>query len=138
MHWTPAAHGAGRLRRRARHPLERDQERRHVEAAPEVDLGDPRLELVAVPLYETADGGDPGAVSMGKLGRRQDGLDGLLFGGVDEPARIDDDEGSVLRRGGSMPARPQAPGERLRVGLVLGTAEGLDEEAGRSCLSGSL
>jgi hypothetical protein len=69
------------------------------------------------------------------LRRVEDGLYGFLFGRVDEAARVDDEDvGAVGRRrlvaGGAQPRL-----QRARVRLVLGAAEGLDEErAARAAL----
>jgi hypothetical protein len=62
------------------------------------------------------------------LGRGQDGLDGLLLGRVDEPAGVDDDDVGALGGRRTMAGGAQAPLERVGVRLVLGAAQGLDEE----------
>jgi hypothetical protein len=73
-----------------------------------------------------------------ELGRVQQGLNRLFFGGVDEPAGVDDYPGRRFSSGFPAPRGGEAARERIRVGLVLRAAESLDEEAGgRSGLSGS-
>jgi len=62
------------------------------------------------------------------LGRVEDGLDGLLFGRVDETARVDDDDIGVVGRRRVVPGCPQTGLECVGIGLVLGAAEGADEE----------
>jgi hypothetical protein len=83
-----------------------------------------------MPLDQAADRGHARAVSVRHLGGIEERLDGLLLGGVDEPAGVDDDDVGTAGLGLVVPGRPQAPGERVGVGLVLGAAEGLDEEPG--------
>jgi hypothetical protein len=79
-------------------------------------------------LDEASDRGHAAAVRVRHLGRVEDRLDGLLFGGVDEPAGVDDDD--VRANGGRrpVPRGRQAAFEGVGIRLVLGAAEGLDEE----------
>jgi len=65
---------------------------------------------------------------MRHFGRIDDGLDGLLLGRVDEPAGVDDDDIGARGRRCTMARSAQAPLERVGVRLVLGAAQGLDEE----------
>jgi hypothetical protein len=65
---------------------------------------------------------------MRRLGGLEDGRDRLFLGGIDEAARVDDEDvGAAGRR--EMMSRGAEPGlESVRVRLVLGAAQRLDEE----------
>jgi hypothetical protein len=65
---------------------------------------------------------------MRDLRRVQHGLDGLLFGRVDEAAGVDDDDVGAAGRRRAVPGGPQPRLERVGIRLVLGAAERLDEE----------
>ena len=105
------------------------EQRRHVQATPEVDFGDLHGQLVPVALHEAAHGGDAGAAGMRGLRGVEDSTDGLLLGRIDEPAGVHYDDVRGVRGRRLVTGDPQAGGERIGVGLVLGAAERLDEEA---------
>ena len=107
---------------------QRRQQRRHVEAAPQVHLGDLGGELLAVALHEAAHGRDAATVRVRGLRGVEHGLDRLLFGRIDEAAGVDDDDVGAGGRRRAVPRGAQPRLERVGVGLVLGTAERLDEE----------
>jgi hypothetical protein len=65
---------------------------------------------------------------VGGRGGVEDGLDRLFLGGVDEAARVDDEDGGAAGRRGAVPRGAEPRRERVGVGLVLRAAEGLDEE----------
>ncbi len=65
---------------------------------------------------------------MRGLGGVEEGLDRLLFGRVDEAASVDDQEVGAAGCRGVMSRDAEPRLERVRVCLVLGTAERLDEE----------
>jgi len=65
---------------------------------------------------------------MGGVGGVEDRLDRLLLGRVDEAAGVDDDDVGAAGCRGAMPRGAEPRLQRVGVGLVLGTAEGLDEE----------
>ena len=92
-----------------------------------VYFGDVLLDLVAVALYEAAGYDDAtrfAAVLLLVLDHLEDGVDGLLLGGVDEAAGVDDDDLGVFSAGsefGSVVVE-QAHHD-LGVDEVLGAAE---------------
>ena len=106
------------------------EDRRHVEAAPEIHLGHLGRQLVAIALDQAADGGEPRATCVRGLGGVEDRRDRLLLGGVDEAAGVDDDQVGTRGRCRTMPGGAQSARQRVGVGLVLGAAERLDEEPG--------
>jgi hypothetical protein len=57
-------------------------------------------------------------------------LDRLLLGRVDEAAGVDDEDVGAAGRRRAVPGGAQPRLERIRVGLVLGATERLDEERG--------
>jgi hypothetical protein len=67
-------------------------------------------------------------VCVRDLGGIQDGLDRLLFGGVDEAAGVDDEDVGAAGRRRAVPGGTQPRLERVGVSLVLRAAERLDEE----------
>ena len=73
-----------------------------------VDFGDVLLDLVAVALDEAA-GYDEAlgfaAVLLLVLDHLEDGVDGLLLGGVDEAAGVDDEDFGVFGAGGELGCR---------------------------------
>jgi len=110
---------------------ERLDEPTMIEPRPEVDLGQLAPELGAVAFDQAADGCDAAAARVRRSRGLEDRVDGLLFGGVDEAARVDDDE--VGFGGARTPQAGSQEGalEAARVGLVLRAAQGLDDEAQR-------
>ncbi len=78
-----------------------------------VDLGDVLADLVAVALDEAA-GDDEllGAAAVGLLvlDHLEDGVDGLLLGGVDEAAGVDDEDLGVFGVGGELAAGASGAG----------------------------
>ncbi len=100
-------------------------EQRVPEAHHGVDLGQLGGQLVAVALGQAAGDHQAGAVAP-VVGQRQDGVDRLLAGLVDERAGVDDHDvggGGVVGLG--EPVGDQAAVELVRVDLVLGAAERL-------------
>jgi hypothetical protein len=81
-----------------------------------------------MPLDEAAHGRYARFTGVRGLGGVQDRRYGLLFGRVDEAAGVDDDDVGAAGLGGAVPRGAEPRLERIRVGLVLGAAEGLDEE----------
>jgi hypothetical protein len=70
-----------------------------------VDFGDVLLDFVAVALDEAAGDDDAlgfTAVLLLVLDHLEDGVDGLLLGGVDEAAGVDDDDLGVFGTGGQL------------------------------------
>ncbi len=93
-----------------------------------VYFGDVLLDFVAVALDEAAGDDDAAcfaAVLLLVLDHLEDGVDGLLLGGVDEAAGIDDDDLGVFGAGGELGsvAMEQAHHD-LGVDEVFGAAEG--------------
>ena len=93
-----------------------------------VDFGDVFADLVAVALDEAA-GDDEllGAASVGLLvlHHLEDGVDGLLLGGVDEAAGVDDEDLGVFGVGGELAAGGVEEAHHdLGVDEVFGAAEG--------------
>jgi hypothetical protein len=73
-----------------------------------VDFGDVLLDLVAVALDEAA--GDDEALGFAAVGdlvlhHLEDGVDGLLLGGVDEAAGVDDEDFGVFGARGELARR---------------------------------
>ena len=93
-----------------------------------VYFGDVLLDLVAVALDEAAGDDDAlgfAAVLLLVLDHLEDGIDGLLFGGVDEAAGVDDDDFCVFGPGGELGSVVVEEAHHdLRVDEVLGAAEG--------------
>ena len=82
-----------------------------VEAEHRVGLGQRLGELLAVPLGQAADGDDRlGAAAVLEVGRREQGVDRVLLGRLDEAAGVDD----ARRR--RRPARRRAASRRRRGG----------------------
>ena len=107
---------------------------RLVEADPEpgdlVDLGEGGGQLVAVALGHAA-GDDESGAGPALLAEGEHGVDRLAAGGVDEGARVDDDQVGGARLGrGDHPVVDERADELVGVDLVLGTAQRLDVEAG--------
>ena len=129
-----AARGVERVDRRE---ARREHARRRgdlVEAEQRVDLGDPLGQLGAAALHEAAGGDDapPRRATLPLLGR-QERLDRLHAGGVDEGAGVDDEEVGVLRVLDDFGAgRGEAAEDQLGVHLVLGAAEADQRYAPRS------
>lgn len=96
-----------------------------VETEYRVGLGQRVGEFLAVALGHAADGDDGlrAAVTLEVVGL-QEGVDGVLLGGFDEPAGVDDGDVGV---GGVVDQLPaiglQSPGEFLGVHLVAGASE---------------
>ena len=96
-----------------------------VEAEHAVGLGQRLGEFLAVPLGHAADGHDGlGSAVILEIVGLQEGVDGVLLGGLDEATGVDDGD---VRVGGvldELPAvRRQAACELLRVHLVTGAAK---------------
>ena len=109
--------------------LGRWSDERDTEPGDLVDLGQGGGQLVAVALGHAAGDDEAGTVAPA-LVERQHGVDRLLPGGLDEGARVDDDEVGVI----GLVDRLQSVGEQradqlVRVDLVLRTAQRLDVEA---------
>ena len=101
------------------------------EAGDLVDLGQGGGELVAVALGHAA-GDDEAAAVAPPLVEGQHGVDRLLAGGLDERARVDDDEvGRLGVVGRAQPVGEQRADELVGVDLVLRAAKRLDVEAFR-------
>ena len=99
-----------------------------------VDFGDVGDDFVAVALDEAA-GDDElaGAAAGGDLVLRhfEDGVDGLLLGGVDEAAGVDDDDVGVFGVGGERGAAVVEQAHHdLGVDEVFGAAEGDEADFG--------
>ena len=95
------------------------------EASHEVNLRQRVGELLAIALCHAAGDHKPRALSA-DVAQGEDGLDGLLSGGLDEGAGVDDDEigiGGVVSR--HVALRRELADELVGVHLVLRTAEGL-------------
>ncbi len=60
---------------------------------------------------------------------REQRLDGLLFGGVDEPTRVDDHGIGAVHGDGHVPGGGQRALESGGIGFVLGAPERADGEA---------
>ena len=93
-----------------------------------VDFGDVLSDLVAVALDEAA-GDDEAlgfaAVLLLMLDHLEDGVDGLLLGGVDEAAGVDDDDLGVFGAGGEFGSVVMEEAHHdLGVDEVFGAAEG--------------
>jgi hypothetical protein len=92
-----------------------------------VDFGDVAADLVAVALDEAA--GDDEALGAAAVGdfvlhHLEDGVDGLLLGGVDEAAGVDDEDVGVLGARGELGAAAMEQAHHdLGVDEVLGAAE---------------
>ena len=92
-----------------------------------VDFGDVLLDLVAVALDEAA--GDDEALGFAAvrglvLDHLEDGVDGLLLGGVDEGAGVDDEDFGVFGVGGELAAGVMEQAHHdLGVDEVFGAAE---------------
>ena len=83
------------------------------------------LEVCGVALREAA--GDHELLAAALLMSRhlEDGIDGLFFGGVDEPTSVDDDDVRLIRsRSWDVAGDPGHPEHDLGVDAVLGAAEG--------------
>ena len=99
-----------------------------------VDLGDVLLDLVAVALDQAA--GDDEALGFAAvlllvLDHLEDGVDGLLLGGVDEAAGVDDEDLGVFGVGGELAAGVVEQAHHdLGVDEVLGAAEGDEADLG--------
>ncbi len=96
-----------------------------VEAEHAVGLGQGLGELLAVPLGHAADGHDGlrSPMALEVIGF-QEGVDGVLLGGLDESTGVDDRDVRVLGVLHEVPAvRLQAACELLRVHLVTGAAK---------------
>ncbi len=93
-----------------------------------VNFGDVLLDLVAVALDEAAGDDDAlglSAVLLLVLDHLEDGVDGLLLGGVDETAGVDDDDLGVFGAGGELgPVVVEQAHHDLGVDEVFGAAEG--------------
>ena len=93
-----------------------------------VNFGDVLLDLVAVALDEAAGDDDAlglSAVLLLVLDHLEDGVDGLLLGGVDEAAGVDDDDLGVFGAGGELgPVVVEQAHHDLGVDEVFGAAEG--------------
>ena len=98
------------------------QQRRHVESAPEVHLGDLHDQLVAVPLDEAAHCGNARTACVRGVRSLEDRLDRLLLGGIDEAAGVDDEQVGAVGSGQLMPGGQQPRLERVGIGLVLRAA----------------
>ncbi len=106
-----------------------------------VDLGDVALDLVAVAL-DQASGDDEALGAAAVLGlvpdHLEDGVDGLLFGGVDKGAGVDDEDFGVAGVGGELGSvvLEQAHHD-LGVDEIFGAAEGDEADFGaRFCGEG--
>jgi hypothetical protein len=131
------AHGAldrgrGRLSRSrlgtGRRPALTDSDTGTPKAGHQIGLGEGVGQLVAVALGQAAGDDQPGALLPG-VGQREDGLDRLLPGGVDEGARVDDHEvgdSGVIGRHHAL--GEEGADDLLGVDLVLGAAERLEDE----------
>jgi hypothetical protein len=60
--------------------------------------------------------------------RVEDRLDRLFLGRVDEAAGVDDEDVGSVGSGRAVAGGPQPRLERVRVGLVLGATQRMDEE----------
>ncbi len=93
-----------------------------------VDFGDVLLNFVAVALDEAAGYDDAlgfAAVLLLVLDHLEDGVDGLLLGGVDEAAGVDDDDLGVFGAGGELGSVVVEQAHHdLGVDEVFGAAEG--------------
>ena len=93
-----------------------------------VDLGDVAANLVAVALDQAS--GDDEALGFAAIfalvpGHLEDGVDGLLLGGVDEAAGVDDEDLGVLGAGSELAAGAVKQAHHdFGVDQVLGAAEG--------------
>ena len=99
-----------------------------------VDAVEAFLELGAVPLGEAA-GDDDGleATLAFEVDHGADGVQGLLFGGLEEAAGVDDDDVGLLVVGAEVePTLGEVAQEDLAVDEVLGAAEGDEGDAGVS------
>ena len=102
---------------------------RDAEPGDPVDLRQGGGELVAVALGH-APGDDEAAAGPAPPVEGEDRVDRLLPGGLDEGARVDDDEvGRLGVVGRTHPVGDQRADELVGVDLVLGTAKRLDVEA---------
>ena len=98
------------------------------EADDGVDLGQRGGELVAVALGHAA-GHDQARSRLAGVAEREDGVDRLLAGGLDERAGVDDDEiGAVGVVGGHETVREEARHDLVGVDRVLRTPQRLDPE----------
>ena len=106
-----------------------------VEAEHGIGLGQALGQLRAVPLGQTAHGDHLGPRLFRDVRRREQGVDRVLLGLLDEAAGVDHDDvgGSATVVGVEVDQLPAAsgepPGELLGVDLVAGAAEG---EQGRA------
>ncbi len=107
-----------------------------------VDLGDVFADLVAVALDEAAGDDDAlgfAAVGLLVLDHLEDGVDGLLLGGVDEGAGVDDDDLGVGGVGGELCAVVVEEAHHdLGVDEVFGAAEGDEADLGAGAGGGWL
>jgi hypothetical protein len=101
-----------------------------------VYFGDVLLDFVAIALDEAA--GDYDALGFSSVGAAdfvldhlEDGVDGLLLGGVDEAAGVDDDDLGVFGAGGELGAVVVEQAHHdLGVDEVFGAAEGDETDFG--------
>ena len=95
------------------------------EAGHEIDLGEGLAQLVAVALGHAARHDQAGSRAA-PVGQGQDGVDGLLAGGIDERARVDHDEiGRLGVRGGAVALCSEIALQLVGVDLVLRAPQGL-------------
>ena len=90
-----------------------------------VHFGDALADFVAVALDQAADDDELFGRARGFVaGHFEDGVDGLLFGGVDEAACVDDEDFGFLRmRGQARAGAVQQTHHHLGVNEVFGTAQ---------------
>jgi hypothetical protein len=101
------------------------QRDRHAETGDRIGLGERLGQVGAVALGQAPRDHQLGRRGL-SVGQREDHVDRLLAGVLDEGAGVDDDQvGVVGRGGGNEPVGEHRPGQLVRVDLVLRTAQRL-------------
>src|ERR1039458_3283270 len=100
-----------------------------------IHFGEFGADIAAEPLHQAAgDDQFPGAADFLVLGHLQDGVDGLLFGGVDETARVDHEDVGLIGMGGEfVPSGDELTHHDFTIDEVFGTAQ-TDETDFQACV----